>query len=258
MNNFEQIDFTPEQRRAMILEMVKQKKSVSVHQLSRELYIHEATVRRDLKYLSDSGVIARVHGGAVLTEGLGAEIPLFIRETANKEGKKNLAKAAAALVRDGESIFIDSSSTTSFMIPYLAERKHLKIVTNGAKTTVYLSGLQNANIFCTGGRLRENSLSYIGQSAVAALSNFHFDRSFFSCRGVDATSGLWDTSEEEAVLRRELIRCSTQSVLLADQSKLNKTSFYSITPLSQIQVLITDGQLSKEWHVEGLEIIEQT
>lgn len=247
MNNFEQMDFTPEQRRERILDVMKKKKSVSVHQLSKELYIHEATVRRDLKYLSDSGVIARVRGGAVLTEGLGAEIPLFIRETSNKEVKKGLAKAAASLVRDGESIFIDSSSTTAFMIPYLAERKHLKIVTNGAKTTVYLSSLQNASIFCTGGKLRENSLSYIGQGALDALSHYHFDRAFFSCRGVSAESGLWDTSEEEAVLRRELIRCSTQSVLLADESKLNKTSFYSITPLSKVQVLVTDAQLSGEW-----------
>lgn len=255
MNNFEQKDLTPEQRRALILELIRKKKSVSVHQLSKELYIHEATVRRDLKYLSDSGAVSRVHGGAVLTDGMGTEIPLFVRETANKEKKKSLARAAAALVKDGESIFLDSSSTTAFMIPFLAERKRLKIVTNGAKTTVYLSGLQNASIFCTGGKLRENSLSYIGQSALEALSNYRFDRAFFSCRGVSAESGLWDASEEEAVLRRELIRCSDQSVLLADESKLNRTSFYSVTPLEQIQVLITDAQLSAEWKRDSLKII---
>lgn len=255
MNNFEQTDLTPEQRRALILELMKKKKSVSVRQLSRELYIHEATVRRDLKYLSDSGVISRVHGGAVLTEGPGAEIPLFVRETANKEEKRNLAKAAAELVRDGESIFLDSSSTTAFMVPYLAERKHLKIVTNGAKTTVHLSSLSNAKIFCTGGRLRENSLSYIGQSALEALSHYHFDRAFFSCRGVDAATGLWDASEEEAVLRRQLMRITTQSVLLADKSKLNRTSFYSIAPLADVDVLITDGELSEEWYLDGVAII---
>lgn len=92
MNSFEQIDLTPEQRRTQILELIKKKKSVSVHQLSKGLYIHEATVRRDLKYLSDCGAISRVHGGAVLTEGMGTEIPLFIRETDNKEVKKILQK----------------------------------------------------------------------------------------------------------------------------------------------------------------------
>lgn len=141
------------------------------------------------------------------------------------------------------------------MVPFLAERKHLKIVTNGAKTTIYLSALQNASIFCTGGKLRENSLSYIGQGALKALSQYHFDRAFFSCRGVSAESGLWDASEEEAVLRRLLIRCSDQSVLLADESKLNKTSFYSIASMEQIQLLITDAYISEEWKREGIPVM---
>ena len=150
MDNYEQSDLTPSQRRNLILDMMKKKKSVSVHQLSKELYLHEATVRRDLNYLADSGAISRVHGGAVLREGMDAEIPLFIRETSFKEIKKELARTAAETVKDGESIFLDSSSTTGFMIPFLTDRKQLKIVTNGAQAVLYLTKLRDARIFCTG------------------------------------------------------------------------------------------------------------
>ncbi|MBU9745794.1 DeoR/GlpR family DNA-binding transcription regulator [Lachnospiraceae bacterium ASD3451] len=258
MNNYEHSDLTPSQRRNLILDMMKKKKSVSVHQLSKELYLHEATVRRDLNYLADSGAISRVHGGAVLREGMDAEIPLFIRETSFKEIKKELARTAAETVKDGESIFLDSSSTTSFMIPFLTDRKQLKIVTNGAQAVLYLTRLHDARIFCTGGRLRENSLSYIGHSALEAVSHYHFDRAFFSCRGVCLENGLSDTSEEEAVLRQAVIRRSEQSVLLADHSKLGQMSFYSICPLSDIQMLITDAQLSPEWQLEGLTIAGET
>ena len=126
MNINEQASMTPFQRRAMILEYINQHKSASVHQLSETFYLHEATVRRDLNALANAGQITRVHGGAAATDATLAEIPLYVRETSFKEIKREIARQATNLVKDGSTIFVDSSSTAMLMIPFLESKKNLK------------------------------------------------------------------------------------------------------------------------------------
>ena len=196
MNNIEQSNLTPFQRQQQILELVNRHGSASVRQLSEAFYLHEATVRRDLNALARAGQITRVHGGAAAMEGLKAEIPLYVRETAFREVKRELARKAAGMVKDGNTIFIDSSSTATMMTPFLENRRNLRIVTDGAQTSLQLSRLKDAQIFCVGGCLGGNSLSYVGPIALQNLSLFHFDYAFFSCRGVSLKNGLTDTTEE--------------------------------------------------------------
>lgn len=247
MNNYVHSELTPFQRQAMILEYINRHSSASVRQLAQEFYLHEATVRRDLNVLARAGQITRVHGGAASMDALLAEIPLYVRETTFKEIKRELARAAAAMVRDGNTIFIDSSSTATLMIPYLENKRCLRIVTDGIQTCMQLSKLTDAQIFSVGGCLRENSLSLIGTLALSNLSMFHFDYAFFSCRGVTLENGLTDTSEEEAFFRKLLIERSDQPVLLVDHSKIGVCSFFNITSLKSIHTMITDAQLSEEW-----------
>lgn len=256
MNKYEQSDLTPFQRQAMLLEYINQHSSASVRQLAQEFYLHEATVRRDLNALAKAGQITRVHGGAASMDAFLAEIPLYVRETTFKEIKRELARAAAAMVRDGNTIFIDSSSTATLMIPHLENRRSLRIVTDGIQTCMHLSKLTDAQIFSVGGCLRENSLSLIGAMAMQNLSMFHFDYAFFSCRGVSLESGLTDTSEEEAFFRRLLIERSDQPVLLVDHSKIDVQSFFTIGPLQSIHTMITDARLSDSWHSAVQKLVE--
>ena len=255
MNNFEQSALTPFQRREMILEYINKHHSASVRQLSDAFFLHEATVRRDLNALAQAGQITRVHGGAAVMDGLLAEIPLYVRETAFREIKRELARKAAAMVKDGNTIFIDSSSTATMMVPFLENRKNLRIVTDGAQTSLQLSRLKEAQVFTVGGSLGGNSLSYSGPIALQNLSLFHFDYAFFSCRGVTSESGLTDTSEEEAFFRKLLIQRSDHSVLLFDHSKVGVTSFFTICPLSAVHTLITDAELPRSWHLPGINIL---
>ncbi|MBQ3574105.1 MAG: DeoR/GlpR transcriptional regulator [Clostridia bacterium] len=255
MNNNEQLNLTPFQRQEKILEYINRHSSASVKQLAEEFYLHEATVRRDLNALAKAGQISRIHGGAAAMDAFLAEIPLFVRETAFKEIKREIAAKAASLVKDGNTIFIDSSSTATLMIPYLKNRRSLRIVTDGIQTCMHLSKLTDAQIFCVGGCLRENSLSLIGTMAMQSLAKFHFDFAFFSCRGVSIKNGLTDTSEEEAFFREKLIECSDQAVLLADHSKIGVNSFFNIAPFRAIDAMITDAVLCDEWHHSGVKII---
>ena len=255
MNNNEQTDFTPFQRQQRMLEYINRQGSASVKQLAETFFLHEATVRRDLNALGRAGQITRVHGGAAAMEGLQGEIPLYVRETAFREIKREMARKAAGMVKDGKTIFIDSSSTAALMTPFLENKKNLRIVTDGAQTSLQLSRLKDAQVFCVGGCLGGNSLSYIGPIALQNLSLFHFDYAFFSCRGVSLKNGLSDTTEEEAFFRKLLIQRSEHAVLLVDHSKIDVTSFFVIAPLTAIHSLITDARLDGEWHIPGLNLL---
>ena len=247
MDNFEQKNLIPSQRQEHILELIRKRKAVSVTQLSKELYINEATLRRDLNALAKSGVISRTYGGAVLNEGLDSEIPFFVRETSHAEAKRQIGESAAGFIKDGDTIFLDSSSTAAFLIPHLAQKKGLRIVTNGAKAVLMLSKLTDCEIYCIGGKLRENSLSFIGGDALGMLKNFHFDAAFFSCRGVDLRSGLTDSNINEAEIRRLLIDNSKKTYLLADSSKFDVVSFYTVAKLSAVSAVVTNLRPNREW-----------
>lgn len=256
MNNIEQSSMTPFQRQEMLLDYINRHSSASVKQLAEKFYLHEATVRRDLNALAKAGQITRVHGGAAVMDTFLAEIPLYVRETAFKDVKRELARKAASLVKDGNTIFIDSSSTATLMVSFLENKRNLRIATDGVQTCMQLSKLTDAQIFSMGGCLRENSLSLIGTMALQNLSMFHFDYAFFSCRGVTLENGLTDTSEEEAFFRKLLIERSDQSVLLVDHSKIGISSFFTIGPLKSIQMLITDAELPESWHEQGVQLEE--
>lgn len=247
MDKNEHLDLFPAKRQALIMEKIKQYRGVTVTALSKELFVNEATIRRDLNYLAKSGFITRTYGGAALVEGLDQEIPLLVRESTHPEAKKLIGKAAASLIHDGDTLFLDSSSTTSFIIPHILNRKGLKIVTNGAKAILLLSELYGSEIHSTGGTLRENSLSLIGPLARTCAGQYHFDSCFFSCRGVDREKGLTDANEEEAELRKIILTNSKTKYLLADNTKLNQISFCNIAPVQTISGLITDRQPGREW-----------
>lgn len=255
MNNNEQTNLTPFRRQSMLLEYVNKRGCASVRELAQAFFFHEATVRRDLNALARAGQINRVHGGAAAMDAMLAEIPLYVRETAFRDVKRDLARRAAALVRDGGTIFVDSSSTATMMAPFLENKKNLRIVTDGAQTCIQLSKLKNAQIFCVGGCLGGNSMCFKGSIALQNLALFHFDSAFFSCRGVTLENGLTDTSEEQACFRRLLIERSDESVLLVDHSKIGVTSFFSIAALKAIDVLITDAELPESWRGGGLKLV---
>lgn len=228
----------PKARQELILDIIKSDKFIKVSDLSKKLYINEATIRRDLNALEEERLVKRVYGGAVLSSGQDSEIPLMHREVKNAVQKKHIAENAAKEVENGDTIFLDSSSTVSFMIPFLESKSGLRIVTNGAKTTLLLSRLHNAEIISLGGRLRENSLSFSGLSTFQNLSEYFFDKAFFSCHAYSEEFGLMDNNEDEARLRRLLVGHSRKTFFLADASKEGKTSFYKICDIDDIYKVI--------------------
>lgn len=234
-------DMLPGERRKHILNIIKKNQSAKVTDLSKLLYTNEATIRRDLNVLEKDGSVKRIYGGAVLATGPDSEIPFTYRQEQFTAQKKEIAKIAAQEIENGDTLFLDSSSTVAHMIPFLESKTGLKIVTNGAKTILMLAGLEDAVIISTGGILRDNSLSFAGQSAYENLSEYFFDKVFFSCHAYSTENGLMDNNEDEARMRRLVIRQSKRAYLLADKSKESKTSFYKICETDKIYKIITNS-----------------
>jgi len=229
------------ERQLKIMEYIKENTKATVSELAEKYYNSEATIRRDLDALQSQGVIKRTYGGAVWLEGLDSEIPLYMREGEMRREKESIAQMAANMVKNGDVIILDSSSTTHEMVKYLRGKKNITVLTNGAKTVLSLANL-HINVFSTGGKLRENSLSYIGDIAKATIKNFCANKMFFSCRAISSTYGLLDSSIEEAELRRYMMAQSQSSILLCSDDKFEQSSFYHVCDIGNIDCLVTNSQ----------------
>jgi len=151
------------------------------------------------------------------------------------------------MVQEGEILMIDSSSTTLRIVPHLAGKSNLTAITNGAKTAIELGELGTVQVHCTGGKLRENSLSYVGQSAQRFVESYHVDIVFFSCRALHMVKGFYDANEDEAELRRVMVRNARKAVLLCDQTKFDKASFCKIGNFDILDTVVTDQAPRDDW-----------
>ena len=151
------------ERQRRILEELKRNPQITVKELAILLCVSEPTVRRDFTELHRKGIITKIYGGAILNQGAAdREIPFFIRENEKSTAKTEMGAKAAQLVQDGMVVMLDGSTSAYHMVPYLAKFKDIIVITSGAKTAVALAEL-HIPVFCTGGKMRTNSFSYIGK-----------------------------------------------------------------------------------------------
>jgi len=243
-----------DERRQQIIDLLKEKTFIAVPELAKLFYTSEATIRRDLDKLKKSGILKRTYGGAVLISGIDSDIPLIVREDERILEKTKIATAAASLINSNDVIIIDSSSTCAKMVPLLNTKKPKSVITNSPKTAMTLAKSYNdIKIYSTGGYLRAPSVSYVGESARNMISGLCVDTLFFSCVGASLKMGLTDSSEEEAALKRVMIKHANRIVVLLDAKKFEQNAFARICDFSLIDYLITDKQLDEEWllHLEN-------
>ncbi len=237
----------PLERRNAILEMLKAKQAATVDELCAALYSSGATIRRDLQELESSGLIRRTHGGAVYIESITRDFPLTLRENENLSAKEQMAQKALAHIKDGQTLFMDSSSTVYHLARRLSGFHNLRVITNGLKTASALAEIGGVEVYGTGGLLRENAMSFVGNQAMDFVRQFNADLAFISCRGIDAEVGITDSDENEANLKRIYIQNAANVILLCDSSKLGKRYFCKVSPLDAVRKIITNGQLPPEF-----------
>ncbi len=237
----------PLERQNLILEILERKQAVTVEELCATLYSSGATIRRDLQVLENNGMIRRTHGGAVHIDSSAKDYPMTLRENENLSAKDLMAQRAFSHIRDGQTLFMDSSSTVCRLARRLTGFQHLRVITNGLKTASILADIDGIEVYSTGGRLRDNAMSFTGSQAVGFVQQFNADYAFISCRGVDPDVGITDSDESEAALKRSYMQNSRRVVLLCDSSKLGQRYFCKIAPLDAVWKIITNVQLPDDY-----------
>ena len=232
-----------EERQHKILEELRRHPDITVAELARLLCVSEPTVRRDFTELHRKGIITKIYGGAILNQGAAdREIPFLVRENEKSAVKAEMGNLAAQKVRDGMVVMLDGSTSAYHLVPYLARRKDLIVITSGAKTAVALAEA-NIRTFCTGGQMLIHSFSYVGEQAERFVGTMNADILFFSCRGVSEDGQMTDMAIEEANLRRTMFGHCKEKYLLCDSSKFGKTCFYNMGSLGELNGIISDAPI---------------
>lgn len=230
-------------RKDLILEILRNhSRFVTVEQLSEKLFVSGATIRRDLAELEKSKLIQRTRGGAILLESISTEAPMVLRESRNEMQKQIIATIAKEYIKDGMTIFMDSSSTVFTLARNIRNIENLTVITNNLKITWLMSELKGVSVFCTGGRLKERSMSFFGHSTVQFINRLNADAAFLSAMGFTFEHGSSDASEEDYYVKRAYLSNSKNKYLLVDVSKQGKEFMYRTSPLSAYTSVITESR----------------
>jgi DeoR/GlpR family transcriptional regulator of sugar metabolism len=227
-------------RTVYILKQIDSSGSVYVADLARDLDVSEMTIRRDLIELERSGLIRRVHGGAVSARGRSYEPPLYVRNEENKAIKERLGKYAAEMVVEGDSISLDIGSTIFEMATQLVDKKNLTILTPSFHIAGLLFNQPDIRIMLPGGILRHTEGSMIGELALSSISNYFVDRLFLGVGAIDAHAGFTEYNPDDAQVKRAMIKNAKEIFVVADSSKFQKIAFSLVSPLSEADHLITN------------------
>lgn len=236
----------PIARKNKIKEMIIEKKSVTVSDLTNLFNVTEETIRRDLKQLEEEGILTRTYGGAYISEGVQNDVNINLREHIHVEGKRKIAAKCLSMIKSGDSIFLDAS-TTSLVIASMLEDRKLTVVTNSLKVINTLVDKPNINIVVIGGTLSPSSQSNVGRSSEYTMKHYFFDTAFISCRSVSMQHGITDSNEQQAGIRKLAAEHANKVYLIADYTKFDKTSFARICDFDQINSVVVDEKLSMEW-----------
>ncbi len=229
------------ERRHRILDLLTKNGRVTVDELASSFAISTATIRHDLAALAATGAVERTHGGALLSRD-GQDYPIAIKRTLHHAEKVRIAKEAVGLIRDGETILLDSGTTTSEIAKQLRqmEFRSLNVITIGLNIAVLLADVPWLRLIMPGGVLRPESNAFSGYMAEAAISGLQADRLFLGADGLDPECGVMTPHLLEAQLNAKMIAISRQVVAVADSSKLLRRHVSLIARVEQLHMLITD------------------
>ncbi len=236
-----------------ILKLLEENQFLKVEEIAEKVFLSPSSVRRTLNSLQQAGLISRTHGGAKINDENNFSPSFTFRIHQNSFEKKKIALSAIKLIKDGDVIFLDGTTSAFFIAEYLTEFDNIKVITNGIDTLSLLSK-KGITAYSTGGQVsRENTSVLVGRYAENTISNFHADIAFFSAQSIDNNGEIYDCFEEENFIRRAMIKNSKLKVFLCDDAKFNRTSPYRLCSINDIDYLIsnTDRQdfIPKDKHI---------
>jgi DeoR/GlpR family transcriptional regulator of sugar metabolism len=232
-------------RHNQIVETVNLRGECSVGFLARKFAVSDMTVRRDLQTLAESGRVLRTHGGAAPAERISFEFNFLHKVRENQAAKQAIAEAAAGLVRDGQSVFLESGTTTLAVARALKPRKALKIVTTSLPIASELQFCENVEVLLLGGLLRRGAPDLAGALTESNLEQVRTDIAFLSADGIDARGNIYSGSMDVVRLLKKMLTCTAKAYVVADSSKIGHTAVMRLGHLKELDGLITDRGTSR-------------
>ena len=234
-----------DERQFRISEILSQQRTVSASELKDLFGVTAATVRRDLTDLERKGLLVRSHGGAVSKSPTTNFQPSYdTLGRTNLEGKQAIAAEAAKLILDGDTIFLEGSTTVSEIAPKLQHRNRLTVVTNSPVILCQLQRYPEISVMCTGGDLQRDVFYLSGVWAQRSLSEMRVDKAFLGVSAIDPSYGISTSSHAEAIIKKLIIKSAKMRIAVADHSKFGRQYFAYVGPITELTTLITDPATS--------------
>ncbi|MGE8203882.1 DeoR/GlpR family DNA-binding transcription regulator [Heyndrickxia sp. NPDC080065] len=247
------------ERKLKIIEYVKKNNVASVSQLSQEFNVHEATIRRDLSEIEKEGRLRRTHGGVVLGEGINSEPSFTIRASERVEEKERIGKLAAEMIHEGEHIILDSGTTTFQIAKHLVNRSNITVVTNDINIAAELRDSKGIKVIVTGGILYPESFMLNGIFTNEVLKTLHVHKAFIGTPAVHPKFGLTHFDEQLVAAKVGMIHAAEETIVVTDHTKIGGVSLHTVSPVTNIQKLITGKEVSElqvqQFEEAGIKII---
>jgi DeoR/GlpR family transcriptional regulator of sugar metabolism len=257
MNNL-----TAETRRRRIVEALEHEGNVQVEHLADRFGVSQVTIRKDLAELEEQGLLQRTYGGAIYSHRSRFNFSFFEKLKLHSEKKEWIAEAALNYVHEGDTLFLDSGSTTLAFAKALPGRfRSLYIITSSVPAALELSKAAY-EILLVGGQVRNHSLALIGPVAIRTITQYHADRAFIGTSGINLAHGHSTPNPFDAEVKQAMIRSADESYVLTDSSKFGHTCLTSFASLEEVHMTITDREIPPEFHKAftkrsiGLQIID--
>lgn len=239
------------ERRTQIVDLITQQRTVSNAELMERFGISIETVRRDLDYLEQQGVLRKVYGGAVVNISLNSEPEYASRSRTNFQEKNAIAREAVKLIHPGDTVYLGVGTTVQAMVQYMKNIGQITVFTNALRTAVELSELAGCTVILPGGQVRAKELTLSGFPSEENLLHFNVDKAFIGIGGI-TEDGITDFHIGEARLHRQLVLNARQSIALADSTKLGVRAMNNVCTLDRIDLVVTDSNARKQ-SVKALE-----
>ena len=239
--------YIPAERQKKMMEYIEAHTSAQIHELAEKFHVSEATVRRDLDDLDQQGALRRTHGGAIKVDRSTSYESVYSEKiNLMLEEKHRIAEHAAQLVHPGDTVLIDSGTTTFFIAQALAHHENLTIITNDLyiayQTPIHASSM----LIVTGGTRRQGRQELVGSIPESFVRDSHVDVAFIGVDGIDLTGGVTNANFTEVGLKRLMLRSAARSVIVADHTKFGRVALARICDLREVSLLITDRGIENE------------
>jgi DeoR family transcriptional regulator, aga operon transcriptional repressor len=242
-----------------ILRMLETRDSVQVTELAEAFSVSEVTVRSDLTVLAKQGLVARIRGGVRALQQGQSEVGFDLRLRLEVEGKRAIARAAAAMVDEGEAVAIDASTTGYYLALELRAKRELVVVTNGLLVATALADAPGITVLVTGGLLRLSAMSLVGDLGAEVLRSTRINKGFLGARGLSLERGLMDLNPDEVRIKQEMADACEQVFGIFDGTKWHRSALLAFVAREDLAGIVTDASAPSDevnaWRAAGVDVV---